>query len=139
MAKTMDEYFEAAEVLINELLGEDGTPAEIGELISERCEDWSKEDRENAAVLASRVAKHVCAWIQSTSNRPDGWTMRDVHLGHLTERINIYLGRQQEYTDPGLIEFVENQRKRWPYDEGAYDEDEYDEEEQVSRTGLWRV
>jgi hypothetical protein len=55
--------------------------------------------------------------------------MRDVHLGHLAERINIYLGRQQEYTDPGLIHFIENMRTRWPYDEAAHNEDEDDEAE----------
>jgi hypothetical protein len=91
----MDEYFDAAESLMDGLLGKDGTPPEIEKLISKRCEDWAEEDRQDAAILAARLAHHICAWIQSLSNRPDAWTMREVNLGHLGERMNIYLGRQE--------------------------------------------
>ena len=55
MGKTIDELIGAAAIIEDELIGGDGTHAEIEGAVEKACPAWVKDDKEAALVLAAHV------------------------------------------------------------------------------------
>ena len=56
MSKTIDEMIEAATIIEEELIGGDGTHAEIEGAVEKACPAWAEDDKEAALVLAAHVS-----------------------------------------------------------------------------------
>jgi hypothetical protein len=130
MTKTIDDYFKAAEALADDLLGEDATPREVEGALAKLCEEWAKSDQENVAILASHLARYITGWIDCTIDLPRVWMMRSIHFGCLAERIDIYLGRQEEYSKE-VHDAIDELRKRWPYREPEFNDELGEWEDQI--------
>jgi hypothetical protein len=91
VSKTIDEMIEAATIIEGELVGGDGTQAEIEGAVEKACPAWAKDDNEAALVLAAHVMDR---------SGDEGWEDSEdklfaLHLGDLAGDIRRYLGRER--------------------------------------------
>ena len=91
MSKTIDEMIEAATIIEEELVGGDGTHAEIEGAVEKACPAWAKDDKEAALVLAAHMMHR---------SGDEGWEgsedeLLSMHLCDLSGDIRRYLGRER--------------------------------------------
>jgi hypothetical protein len=83
---------EAATIIEEELIGGDGTHAEIDGAVQKACRAWAEDDKEAALVLAAHMMDR---------SGDEGWEDSEdklfaLHLIDLSGDIRRYLGRERE-------------------------------------------